>query len=76
MNNQDIHVDWSKAPQGTTHVCAYFTSRWREGMPFNDTFWEKWEDGIVYEWNGSWIYFCMVHEAIPYDRIKKPEEKL
>ena len=74
MSKQDIYIDWSKAPQGTTHAFVYSPLDWCNGSPSSHTHWEKWEGGVVYEWNEcSWIYCDIVNEVDHSARIKKPE---
>lgn len=77
MNNQDVYIDWSKAPEGTTHVFVYNPLGWCNGVPSQNIFWEKWVGGVVYERIGrDWIYYNVVNEVGHSTRIKKPEEKV
>ena len=77
MNNQDIYIDWSKAPEGTTHAYIGRPLDWYNGVSHYNTFWEKWEDNVVYQWSGHiWIYHDIAKQVDYSQRIKKPEEKV
>jgi hypothetical protein len=43
---------FEKAPLGTTH--CFNGGLWLDGTPHTTSFWEKWEDGSIYEWHGFW----------------------
>ena len=65
MSKKDIYIDWSKAPEGTTHVFVGFA--WgdgvmSDGMPENECFWERWEDGDVYDYqgDGNWRLYAKI----------------
>ena len=77
MNNQDVYIDWSKAPEGTTHAFVYSHLHWCNGTPIDVNLWEKWEGSYVYEWSGrGWNYCDMINKIGHSNRIKKPEEKV
>lgn len=74
-----VYIDWSKAPEGTTHAYVGLTSEWEYGVPTSTRCWELWSGGKIYEWCGYWqrhghIYVDEIPD--PRSRIKKPEEKV
>ena len=76
MSKQDVYVDWSKAPQGTTHAYVDNISVWCGGVPKN-RYWEKWQDGDIFEWTGDgWNYYTNQLSVCEQHRIKKPEGKV
>jgi len=62
-----MSIDWSKAPEGTTHC---FGDEGGEGA------WEKWtEDESVYEWReGGWEYYDDVDGVNVATRTRKPDD--
>lgn len=47
------YIDWSKAPEGTTHAFTGIPEDWERGVPKYRVYWEKVDGGFVYEWNSS-----------------------
>ena len=72
-----VYIDWSTAPEGTTHAYVGFACGWKNGVPVCSTYWESWSDGVVYEWKGRWVR-CLDVEGItdPGTRVEKPKEKV
>ena len=69
----DIYVDWSKAPEGTTHIFVSETSVLYDGAPIRSLDWEKWTGDVVYKWmKNSWVYYDHCWNVYEQDRIKKP----
>ena len=67
MSKKDIYIDWSKAPKGTTHVFVGFDSDKDtikpDGTPSQRYFWERWEDGYVYEYReGDWNLYTGIYD--------------
>ena len=58
-DDKEIYVDWSKAPEGTTQVCA--SNLTVNGTPLRPDEWEKVYGEVVYKWQqevGGWKYFA------------------
>jgi len=50
-----IYVDWSKAPEGTTHAFTGHSGLWRDGIPDRRSLWEKHNSDGSFEWKGAWV---------------------
>jgi len=65
MSKKDIYIDWSKAPEGTTHVFVGFDGSmiYSDGTPKEERFWERWEDGDIYEYrDADWNLYNKVYD--------------
>ena len=67
MSKKDIYIDWGKAPEGTTHVFIGFDSDKdiikSDGTPRQRCFWERWEDGDVYESRDEdWNFYTRIYD--------------
>lgn len=65
MSKKDIYIDWSKAPKGTTHMFIGFVwgdAIMSDGTPKYESFWERWEDGDVYDYqcDGDWRLYAKI----------------
>jgi hypothetical protein len=71
----NVFIDWSKAPEGTTHAYIVNSKLWINGQPVHAELWEKWENGNVYEWDGSsWLFAFSVSSVLGFhQRVVKPE---
>lgn len=77
MNKQEVYIDWSKAPEGTTHAFVTNGNNWCNGVPKSNNLWEKHGDLTVYEWSRcGWLPIGTTGMLIQNNRIKKPEEKV
>jgi hypothetical protein len=71
--SKNVYIDWSKAPEGTTHAYINEPHHWKDGEPFSYSFfWEKWEEDHVYDWRGCWDYWMATEDCELEDRVAKP----
>ena len=72
---KEIYIDWSKAPEGTTHAYAP-DHHWINGLLMYHSLWEKHKGGSFQEWSATegWgqaiLTYCM------HSRIAKPIEDI
>lgn len=54
----DVFIDWSKAPEGTTHALYHEgnAGQWVDGVPKHQTWWERHIEDTHFEWHGNWIF--------------------
>ena len=73
MSKKDIYIDWTKRPEGTTHVFVGFDCDKDiikpDGTPVRSYFWERWEDGDIYEYrDAEWNLYNKVND-LNYDEL-------
>lgn len=77
MSENDIYIDWTKRPEGTTHLFID-NGIGIDGTPLNSSYWEKWDGGAIYEYDhcDGWRFYDYVMELESDDleaRIKMPD---
>lgn len=67
-------IDWSKAPQGTTH--CYSNCYRKQSTPTGEGYrWERWDRGLVEDWTGddNWEHHCDLEDVERRDRVRRPQ---
>jgi hypothetical protein len=69
----EIFIDWSKAPEGTTHAWKLSAS-WKDGIPGALKFWEKHTEDNIYEWSDiGWQIMPTFSDRDLENRIARPD---
>lgn len=69
----EIYIDWSKAPEGTTHAYVEDHDDWVNGQPLNSFFWEKWDHKWMCGWDGlNWEKECLLRVLRKEFRVARP----
>lgn len=72
-------IDWSKAPEGTTHAYNGIKGAWIDGIPEGVALWEKWTDDAIYDYSdyeGGWNKYRDIADLSPESiakRVARPD---
>jgi hypothetical protein len=72
----EVYIDWSKAPEGCTHAYVGDPSAWVEGSPRGDGYWELFENGELFEYDGGeWLFTMRADDSDMAFRAARPTTK-